>query len=87
MQRFIYIYIYLKRAGEKLYIILNIMMWNELGRQKLEHQNFWQQVKHAKLYSDLLWADRREAVWIAVDSQQRKHTNQHPQYFKTPSLL
>ena len=26
--------------------------FNELGRQKSERQNSWQQVKHAKLYSD-----------------------------------
>ena len=44
---------------------------SEPGIQKLERQNFRQQVKHAELYSDLHQALKRE-VLVASDSQQRR---------------
>ena len=46
------------------------MKANESGRQTLERQNFWQQVKYVKLYSNLFQALMRETV-LGLDSQQR----------------
>ena len=42
--------------------------WNEPRRQKLGRQNSWQTNNHAKLYSDLLKAYKREFL-IVPDSQ------------------
>ena len=36
------------------------MELSEPGKQKVETQNFWQYVKHVKLYSDLLQAQEGE---------------------------
>ena len=42
------------------------MKLNELGKHKLEKQNFCQWAKHAKLHSDLIEAYRREPLmsWV-----------------------
>ena len=42
---------------------------NKRGRQKLDRQNFWQQVKHARLCSDILQVQKGEP-WIDLDSLQ-----------------
>ena len=38
--------------------------------QKLERQNFWQQTKHLKLYSNLFHVEKRELL-TALESQHR----------------
>ena len=45
---------------------------NELERQTLERKISHQQVKHAKVYSDLLPGEKR-TLDSTLDSQQREH--------------